>query len=37
MQQRVYEYCMNSVDELKQRRVNWHSLQHSVTDAAVNE
>ena len=37
MQQRVYECCVNSVDELKQRFVEvWNSLQH-VIDAAINE
>jgi len=38
MQQKVYEYCMNSVDELKQRLVDvWNNLQHDVIDAAINE
>jgi len=38
MQQRVYEYHMNSVDELKLRLVDvWNSLQQNVIDAAINE
>jgi len=38
MQQRVYECCMNSVDELKQRLIGvWNSQQQNVTDAAINE
>jgi len=38
MQQRVYEYPMNSVDELKLRLTDvWHSLQQNVIDAAINE
>jgi len=38
MQQRVYEYCMNSVDELKLRLNGvWNSLQQNVIDAAINE
>ena len=37
MQQRVYECCMNSVDELKQRLIGvWNSQQQNVTDAAIN-
>jgi len=38
MQQRVYECCMNIVDELKQRLVEvWNSLQQNVIDAAIND
>jgi len=38
MQQRVYECCMNNVDELKQRLIDvWNSLQQNVIDAAINE
>jgi len=38
MQQRVYECCMSSVDELKQRLVEvWSSLQQNAIDAAINE
>jgi len=38
MQQRVYECCMNSVDELKLRLIDvWYSLQQNVIDAAINE
>jgi len=37
VQQRVYECCMNSVDELKLRLVEvWNSLQQNVIDAAFN-
>ena len=38
MQQRVYEYRMNSVDELKQRLIEvCNSQQQNVIDAAINE
>jgi len=38
MQQRVYEYRMNSIDELRQRLVDvWNSLHQNVIDAAINE
>jgi len=38
MQQRVYEYRMNSVDELKQRLIDvWNSLQQNAIDTAINE
>jgi len=38
MQQKVYECCMNSVDELKLRLIEvWNSLQQNVIDAAINE
>jgi len=38
MQQRVYEYCMSSDDELKQRLVEvWNSLQQNAIDAVINE
>jgi len=38
MQQRVYECCMNSVDELKQRLIDaWNSLQQNVIVAAIND
>jgi len=40
MQQRVYECCMNSVDELKLCLIDvWNSLQQkqNVIDAAINE
>jgi len=38
MQQRVYEYRMNSGHELKQRIVEvWNSMQQNVVDAAINE
>jgi len=38
MQQRVYEFRMNSVDELKQCLVDvWYSLQQGVIDAAMSE
>jgi len=30
MQQQVYEYHMNSVDELKQRLVNWSLAQSAA-------
>jgi len=37
VQQRVYECCMNSVDELKLSLVEvWNSLQQNVIDAAFN-
>jgi len=37
MQQRVYEWRMNSVDELKLRLIGvWNSLQWNVIDAAIN-
>ena len=38
MQQRVYEYHMNSVDELKLRLIDvWNSLQQNVIDATIND
>jgi len=38
MPQRVYEYCMNSVDELKLRLIDvWNSLQQNVIDMAIND
>ena len=39
IQQRVYEYHMNSVDELIKLRLTdvWNSLQQNVIDAAINE
>jgi len=38
MQQRVYECCMSSDDELKQRLVEvWNSLQQNAIDVAINE
>jgi len=38
MQQRVSEYRIDSVDELKQRLVEvWNSQQQNVIDAAINE
>jgi len=38
MQQRVYEYRMNSVDELKLRLIDVrNSLQQNVIDAALND
>jgi len=38
MQQRVWEWHMNSVDELKLRLIDvWNSLQQNVIDAAINE
>jgi len=38
MQQRVHEYRMNTVNELKLRLIDvWNSLQQNVTDAAINE
>jgi len=38
MQHRVYEYHMNSVDDLKLRFTDvWNSLQQNVIDAAINE
>ena len=38
MQQRVYQYRINSVDELKQRLVEvWNSQQQNVIDVAINE
>jgi len=38
MQQRVCEWHMNSVDELKLRLIDvWNSLQQNVIDAAINE
>jgi len=38
MQQRVYEYRMNSVDELKLRLIDVrNSLQQNVIDAAIND
>ena len=38
MQQTVYEYHMNSIDELKLRLIGvWNSLQQNVIDAAIND
>jgi len=38
MHQRVYEYRMNSVDELKLRLIDvWNSLQQNVIHTAINE
>jgi len=38
MQQRAYECCKNSVDELKLRLIEvWNSLQQNVIDVAINE
>ena len=38
MQQRVSEYRIDSVDELKQRLVEvWNSQQQNVIDVAINE
>ena len=38
MKQRVYECCMNSVDELKLRLIDvWNCLQQNVIDAAIND
>jgi len=38
MRQRVYECCVNSVDELKLRLTdNWKSLQQNVIDAAISD
>ena len=38
MQQRVYERCMNNVDELKQRLIAvWDGMQQNVIDWAVDE
>ena len=38
MQQRVYERCMNNVDELKQRLIAvWDGMQQNVIDLAVDE
>jgi len=38
MQQRVYECCINSVHELKQRLIEvWNCLQQNIIDAAINE
>jgi len=38
MQQTVYEYHMNSVNELKLRLIDvWNSLQQNVIDAAIND
>jgi len=38
MQQGVYEYRVNSVDELKLRLIDvWNSLQQNVIDAANND
>jgi len=37
MQQRVHEFRMNSVDELKLRLIDaWSSQQQNVIDAAIN-
>jgi len=34
----MYECRINSVDELKERRIKvWNSLQQNVIDAAINE
>ena len=34
----MYEYRMNSVDELKQRLIGvWNSLQQNVIDGAIND
>ena len=38
MQQRVYERCVNNVDELKQRLIAvWDGMQQNVIDLAVDE